>query len=152
MWILPTKQMTFDMSAYNLLSFQENPLANIKKIDCALLPPSRRALKKKLLRAHYVTILWSHADTSLPSQGLDPTDYGWCRKENLLQPKWFDGPSVPDTLFSTNANGEDVNEENVDDSDSDETIDDRGQYDMSNIYEDDQWSEDSDSDIEEMEY
>ena len=68
-----------------------------------------------------------------------------------MQPKWFDGPSVPDALFSPNANGEDVNEENVGDSDSEEIIDDRGQYDMYNIYEDDQWSEDSDSDIEEVE-
>lgn len=84
-----------------------------------------------------------------------------------MQPKWFDGPSVPDALFSTYANGEDVNVENADDSDSDETIivslsdenemetddfDDVGDYDMSDIFEDEQWSEDSDSDVEGMEY
>ncbi|XP_048869412.1 uncharacterized protein LOC125741923 isoform X1 [Brienomyrus brachyistius] len=77
---------------------KENPLANIKKVDCALLPPSRQTLKKKMMRAHYVTVLWSHANTASPDQGLSPTDYGWCCKEGLLQPTWFDGPSVLDSL------------------------------------------------------
>ncbi|KAG1676316.1 hypothetical protein GQR58_014353 [Nymphon striatum] len=29
-----------------------NPLANVKRVDCALLPPSRRTLQMKVLRAH----------------------------------------------------------------------------------------------------
>ncbi|KAK4309969.1 hypothetical protein Pmani_018436 [Petrolisthes manimaculis] len=49
---------------------QDKPLTNIKRIDCALLPPSRRALDKKLQRAQYVSILWNHANFACPDQGL----------------------------------------------------------------------------------
>lgn len=148
------------------IAFQENPLANIKKIDCALLPPSLRTLEKKLQRAHYVTVLWSHANTASPDQGLSPTDYGWSVKSDLLQPTWFDGLPAPDSLFSSHADGGDVNIDNGDDSDSDETIilsrseendmetddlDELSDHAMSNMSDDEPWSEESDSDVEEME-
>ncbi|XP_068212466.1 uncharacterized protein [Palaemon carinicauda] len=79
---------------------KNNPLFINKRIDCALLPPSRPALEKQLQRAHFVTVVWSHTDQASPDQGLSPTDYGWSTNGELLQPMWFDGPAVPDTLFT----------------------------------------------------
>lgn len=126
-----------------------------------MLPPSRRTLEKKLQRAHYVALLWSHAHTASPDQGLSSTDYGWSIKGGLLQPVWFDGPPVPDSLFSSHVDGRDVN---IDDSDSDETIilnqsgenevetsdiDELSDHGLSDISDHEPWSEDSDSDAEE---
>lgn len=103
-----------------------------------------------------------------PDQGLSPTDYGWCYKNNLLQPTWFDGPSVPNSLFSmkvhlSNGNGQNATTGNANDSDSDDTIvlgqseentmerDDFDEFDLSNLCDDEPWTEeDSDSDGEEM--
>ena len=98
------------------------------------------------------------ANTSSPDQVLCPTDYGWEVDGGLLQPTWFDGPAVPDALFSCD---DGVNIES--DSDSKKTtiptqsgeivketddLDEQGDYDLC---EDEPWSEDSDSDIEEIE-
>ncbi|XP_068240150.1 uncharacterized protein [Palaemon carinicauda] len=127
---------------------KENPLLHIKKVDCALLPPTRRTLEKKLLRAHYVTVLWSHANTKSPDQGLCAIDYGWAVDGDLLQPTWFDGPAVPDSLF---ANDSDKDQEIL--SQSEETVMETDNLDELSDYdqcEDEPWSEDSDSDTEEM--
>ncbi|KAJ8046447.1 hypothetical protein HOLleu_05119 [Holothuria leucospilota] len=79
---------------------QENPLesGNVKRINCALLPPSRESLAKHLFRVHYITILWTLALLACPSSSLSPTDYGW-HMTDKLEPIWFDGPPVPQTLF-----------------------------------------------------
>ncbi|KAJ8023702.1 hypothetical protein HOLleu_36213 [Holothuria leucospilota] len=55
---------------------QENPLASIKKLDCALLPPTRRTLEMKIRRANYVTMLWTNAATATLGMGTSPCDYG----------------------------------------------------------------------------
>uniref|UniRef100_UPI00358E4927 uncharacterized protein isoform X4 n=1 Tax=Myxine glutinosa TaxID=7769 RepID=UPI00358E4927 len=83
---------------------QENPLVNIKRIDCALLPPSRRTLDMKIRRTQYVTALWTHAGTASPGDGLSPTDYGWSVNDNILKPTWFEGPVIPDSLFANGRN------------------------------------------------
>jgi len=85
-----------------------------------------------------------------------------------LQPTWFDGPSVPNSLFSmkvhlSNGNGQNATTGNANDSDSDDTIvlgqseentmerDDFDEFDLSNLCDDEPWTEeDSDSDGEEM--
>lgn len=87
-----------------------------------------------MLRSHYVTVLWSHAHTPDPDQGLSPTD-----------------------------NGQNATTGNANDSDSDDTIvlgqseentmerDDFDEFDLSNLCDDEPWTEeDSDSDGEEM--
>ena len=83
----------------SLTDFQKNPLTDVRKIDCALLPPTRRTLKMKVRRAQYVATLWSHAMLPFPSVGLSPTDYGWKVHDNILKPIWFEGPAIPDNLF-----------------------------------------------------
>lgn len=47
--------------------------------------------------------------TPFPADGLSPIDYGWCVNDNLLKPTWFEGPAIPDSLFT---NGID-NAENI---------------------------------------
>lgn len=45
-------------------------------------------------------MFWTHAWSAYPGDGLLPTDYGWCLKDGILQPKWFNGPAIPASLFS----------------------------------------------------
>lgn len=105
----------------------------------------------KLLRARYVTILWSHASTSCPGEGLSPTDYGWSETDGVLQPIWFQGPEAPNDLFGRDG------EENATDS-HDETVivgdalDFESDDELSDS-DDEPWSDDSDSesDVEEEE-
>ena len=70
-----------------------------KKVDCSLLPPTTKTLEKKLLRTKYVAILWSHANTLCPADGLLQTDYGWCMKDGVLQPVWSEGRAMPNALL-----------------------------------------------------
>jgi len=77
---------------------------NVKKIDCALLPPCQKSLAKKIARTNYVSMLWGRATTANPAQGLDPLDYGWRREGECLVPEWFSGPEVPVDLFRDNTN------------------------------------------------
>ena len=83
-----------------------------------------------------------------------------------MQPTWFDGPSVPNSLFSmkvhlSNGNGQNATMGNA--NDCDDTIvlgqseentmerDDFDEFDLSNLCDDEPWTEeDSDSDGEEM--
>ncbi|XP_033097629.1 uncharacterized protein LOC117101706 [Anneissia japonica] len=120
---------------------QENPLANIKRIDCALLPPSSRTLEMKIRRTQYITVLWTRAVTSSPSDSLSPTDYGWSVNENLLKPIWFEGPAIPDSLFTNHSNNRDDTELR-DDSDYEE------QAETDSDSDGEAWSEDSESEEE----
>ena len=120
------------------IHFQEKPLMNIKRIDCALLPPCRRTLHMKVLRTQYVTSIWKRAITTTPGEGISPTDYGWCLKDGLLSSVWYEGQAIPDNLFETPMEIE--SENNNSDADNTENADDT---------DDDAWSEDSDSGDEE---
>ena len=100
----------------------------------------------KLLRARHVTILWSHASTSCPGEGLSPTDYGWSETNGVLQPIWFQGLEAPNNLFGRDG------EENLRDS-GDETIilGDNLNFESGDELSDsndEPWSEDSDCDAE----
>ena len=80
---------------------QENPLSKIKKVDCALLPPTRSALMQHLLRSSYVGKLWSSTCEERPTYGLSPNQYGWIENDDGYVPCWFSGPSVPDEAPTT---------------------------------------------------
>ncbi len=113
------------------IDFQENPLANVKRIDCALLPPSCRTLAMKVRRTQYVAALWTRAATSTPGDGLSPTEYGWCLNDNLLTPIWYEGPAIPDNLFTSYIEDIEIMESELE-------------------VDSDVWSEDSDSEDAEM--
>lgn len=72
-------------------------MANVKRVDCALLPPCSKTVRNKLQRAHYVSIIWGNADTAYPPQ-LDPLQYGWSIKNQCYVPEWFEEPALPDDL------------------------------------------------------
>ena len=55
------------------IDFHGNPLANIKRIDCDLLPHSRCTVEMKIQRTQYVLALWAHAMTASPGTGLSAT-------------------------------------------------------------------------------
>lgn len=102
------------------LHFLRKLITNVKKLDCALLPPTRRTLEMKIRRAHYVTMLWTNATTATPLIGLEPYDYGWTSDvEGRLQPSWFNGPAMPDILYKNTDNEE---EASSGDEDSDEEV------------------------------
>lgn len=79
--------------------FQEAPMKNLKKVDCALLPPCSKTVYNKLRRAHYVSIVWGNAESAHPESGLDPSEYGWKVKDGSCIPVWFLGPAEPTDLF-----------------------------------------------------
>ena len=104
-----------------------------------MLPPSLPALKTKIQRVQYVTVLWTRAITAFPEQGLSPADYGWHADNNILKPTWFEGPAIPDCLFTNDDENSEEMEDNVDSDSEEETIDEL----MSDS--DEAWSEESDS-------
>ncbi|CAL4180456.1 unnamed protein product, partial [Meganyctiphanes norvegica] len=85
---------------------QETPLVNLKKVDCALLPPCLKTVHKKIQRAHYVSILWGNADSPYPGHGLDPVNYGWILRNGYYAPDWFSGPSISNDLFQESDQGD----------------------------------------------
>lgn len=107
---------------------------NVKKVDCALLPPCRATLRMKLLRAKYVTILWTHSSSATPGADLTPTDYGWSVIDGLLKPKWYEGPTIPADLFTNEEHSVQERDGNTEEQDPDDSSE-------SN---DDLWSENSD--------
>ncbi|KAG1670714.1 hypothetical protein GQR58_016708 [Nymphon striatum] len=114
--------------------FMDNPLANIKKFDCALLPSCTKTLQNKIRRTHYVRIMWGNAEASTPTDGLDTEKYGWKMENGCLVPNWFDGPVIPADLFH------DKEDTDVDTGDQ-QAVDDAEYDDGSST--DSEWSDDS---------
>lgn len=86
-------------SFYIHVLFQENMMTSVRKVDCALLPPSAKTVHNKLLRAHFISILLGSADSPHPEQGLDPLNFGWKEKNGYYVPEWFVGP-LSQIIFS----------------------------------------------------
>lgn len=117
-------------------------MSNIKKVDCALLPPCGKTLKNKIQRAHYVAIIWGNADSTQPAQGLDPLQYGWTTtREGHYIPDWFPGAVEPDWLFRENNTSEQTTQQSDDVDDPDDEIDNDSESEL-------EWSDDSNCEIE----
>lgn len=121
-------------------------MENIKKVDCALLPPCKKTLINKLARAHFVSIFWGNADSPEPDHDLDPVQYGWKLEDGHYKFDWFSGSSVPEELFVEPNNDrideqpeEDIDEESDDD---DEFVEDN--IDIGDVS-GPEWTDDSDS-------
>ena len=56
-------------------------------------------LQKKIRCAHYVSIMWGNAESSNPTDGLNPERYGWKMEDGCLVPDWFDGTVIPADIF-----------------------------------------------------
>ena len=71
----------------------------LKKINCALLPPCVNTLKLKILRAQYISTIWTRATKRNPSHGLDPLKSGWQKDESgCYEPTWYNGPLMPEII------------------------------------------------------
>lgn len=88
-----------DDTNFSSVMFQESQISKVKRIDCALLPPCAKTLQNKLKRAHFISIIWGHADSAQPAQGLDPLNYGWRESNECYTPEWFTGPCMPNLLI-----------------------------------------------------
>ena len=81
--------------------YEKDPLATIKKTNCASLPPCNKTLSNHVKRAQFVSMMWKRADQTDPTGEANPTDYGWKENNNRLEPDWFQGRSVPETPGAT---------------------------------------------------
>ena len=59
-----------------MFPFPATLMFNASKVDCALLLSCGKALRNKIQRGHYVSLIWDNADTSQPAVDLDPLHYG----------------------------------------------------------------------------
>ena len=84
--------------------WQNNPMANVKKVDCALLPPSLPSLKMHIKRANCAAILWANDHQPHPADGFFPEDYGWFLKDGKLHIDWYEGPCMSSSDFFPNRN------------------------------------------------
>jgi hypothetical protein len=120
-------------------------MTNVKKVDCALLPPCAKTVHNKLRRAHFITIIWGQADSPHPGLGLDPLNYGWKDKNGYYTPDWFLGPAVPDELFQEGGQDDETtddvqnDQQDMPDTDFDDVDDSSAEL---------PWSEDSESETE----
>ena len=80
---------------------EKDPLATIKKTNCASLPPCNKILGNHVKMAQFVSMMWKRDDQTDPTGEASPTDYGWKENNNRLEPDWFPGTSVPETLGPT---------------------------------------------------
>ena len=76
----------------------EMVLRKISKVDCSLLPPCSKVLKKKMLRVNYVSQMLGNADQRNPTESLSPVEYGYKETDRGLEPVWYDGPFVPSQI------------------------------------------------------
>ena len=81
--------------------FQDNPLTNVKRVNPALLPPSRSTLALKIKRAQYISIIWERSSDGFSTKDLDPRDYGWIQKDGCFVPLWISGSPVPEQVTTT---------------------------------------------------
>ena len=120
-------------------------MADVKKFDCALLPPCARTLYKKVQRAHFVSIIWGNADLPYPGNGLDPVNYGWKKSNGYYAPEWFSGPPVPDDFNEEEELGDQSKEDH-------EKSQSGGTNYVADVTEDSNldgaWSDDSDCEVE----
>ena len=62
------------------------PLAGLKKINCASLPPCSKTLDQHIKRAQFVAKMWKMADKAEPLYGENATDSGWKEIDNSYHP------------------------------------------------------------------
>lgn len=62
--------------------------------------------------------MWKRADQVEPTGGASPVDYGWKLTQNCLEPDWYPGRAVPESLTAP-PTGEDIERASTDDEESD---------------------------------
>ena len=81
---------------------KKEPLAKLKKLNCASLPPCKKVLDNQIRRANFVARYWKNANQTDPTSMESPTDYGWRENQNgMLEPDWYPGYSLPTCIGAT---------------------------------------------------
>ena len=73
-------------------------LSKIKRINCTSIPPCSKTLLNHIRRSNYVAKLWKRAEQADPTEVEPAVKYDWTEMENGLEPEWFVGYSLPDSL------------------------------------------------------
>ena len=85
----PRRERTPADSRYAMLFVgKQNKFASTKA-----LPPDQKSLTLKILRANFVSHGWANCLNGNYEQ-LDPLRYGWKYEDDLLQPEWYQRPSL----------------------------------------------------------
>lgn len=113
-------------------------MTNVKKVDCALLPPCAKTVHNGPTT---LASCGGNADSSHPGHGLDPLNYGWMESNGYNAPEWFFGSAVPDDLFEGEREDESVEDLQGDQSDVVTEFDDADESSSD-------WSDDSESETE----
>ena len=64
----------------------DEPLANLKKMNCAILPPCSKTLLKHIERSNFVARMWRRADDVNPTEGQHPLHFGCVTSDSGFQP------------------------------------------------------------------
>ena len=97
-------------------------MTNVKKFDCALLPPCAKTVHKKMQLAHFISILWGNADSAHPRHSLDTLNYRWKEKKSYNTPDWFLGHALPDYIFHEGEREEESIKDHQSDQPDDATV------------------------------
>ena len=65
-----------------------------KFVSTKALPPDKKSLKMKIMRANFVCQSWGNCLNRL-YEPFNPLNYGWIYKNELLQPEWYEGAALP---------------------------------------------------------
>ena len=100
------------------------------KVDLSRLPPCKQSLLPHIKRANYRAAQWKRSD--VPIQEIPPpTEHGWTRCGDFIEPVWSEGPVLPSRLADILA---EVNEEEMsDEEDIDVDGDDPNESDCSGL-------------------
>lgn len=87
----------FEMQ-YGMIDDMELFKKKIISFDASTLPPCARELDQQVLRAAYISYLWTNAFQNITSE-IDPLNYGWCLNEHGQYTfNWFEGPDTPENI------------------------------------------------------
>ena len=100
----------------------DEKLTSKSKVDLARLPPCHSALKQHLQRMNYRVALYKRADESILKRPYDDGQ-GWIRTEDgLLEPGWFCGAALPNTLVTLLDTGDLDEEKEEEEENEDERV------------------------------
>ena len=92
-----------------------------------------------------MTTSWKNAIKAFQTAGITPGNYGWSKNDDgILMPVWFNGPELPDCLFKKKFDTSSASDSEIEHIEDSEDIEDSDDSDI------DPWSDDSDSNSEEI--
>lgn len=78
-----------------ILKYQKKKLISY---DSSNLPPCQRELHQQLLRTSYITNIWQNSHLTQPTV-LTPEGNGWNLIEDKYVFNWFEGDTVPSSIY-----------------------------------------------------